>query len=90
MVAHPPDHDPSPAPIGGSRLLKSQSAAALRPSLSVITDVLPADVSTGGASDEGGDNTGRVPVQAAPGPLWRIVGLRVGLVHVAQRDPQLR
>ena len=45
----------------------------------------------GGARDAGGDDIGRVSVQAAPGaviPHSRPrIGVGGGLLHVAQRDP---
>ena len=48
----------------------------------------------GGACDVGGDNIGRVPVQAAAGPVISHRGPRVrmggGFLHVAQRDPGIQ
>jgi hypothetical protein len=48
----------------------------------------------GRACDVGGDNIGRVPVQAAAGPVISHRGPRVrvggGFLHVAQRDPGIQ
>ena len=57
-------------------------------------ELLPAEGLSGGACDVGGDNIGRVPVQAAAGPVISHRGPRVrmggGFLHVAQRDPGIQ
>ncbi len=48
----------------------------------------------GGTRDVGGDNIGRVPVQAAAGSViphrGTRIGVRGGLLHVTQRDPGIQ
>ncbi len=71
--------------IGGCRQLRLAAGTAGR-SISRPVRLLP-----GSACDVGGNDIGGVPVQAAAGPViphrCSRVGVRGGLLHVAQRDP---
>ena len=62
--------------------------------LTAVTACLIVQRLSGGACDVGGDNIGRVPVQAAAGPVISHRGPRVrmggGFLHVAQRNPGIQ